>query len=258
MHTAPMATMSALQAEQRPVMAFLMASLLCSYPDTRCVYGLHTLLDDEQLDVSCAVADSADWPGLRQRLEAVLASAVALETLRSEYTAIFDYGREHASLYETEYGRGSALVKGHALADIAGFYRAFGLEFGYQDRTPEMLDHVAVELEFYALLLMKQEALAASGDAVGGGIVQEARQKFLDAHLGRFVGAIAQRPAVTASAFYGPLLAWCRDLVAEECVQLDISPVPVDGLDTRAEPEEMGCGGTCSLLGGNRLPSQPC
>ncbi len=252
MHTAPMAIMNALQADQRPARAFLMASLLSSYPDAPCVAGLHTLLDDAQLDVSCAVVDPAVWPRLRRRLEAVLASAAALDTLRSEYIATFDRGREHNSLYETEYGHGQALVKGHALADIAGFYRAFGLELGHQDRAHEMLDHIAVELEFYALLLMKQEALATCGDAAGGAIVREARQKFLEAHLGRFVGAIAQRPMVAASAFYGPLLAWCRDLVAAECVQLAIAPVPVDAMGMGAEPEEIGCGGTCAVLGGHR------
>jgi nitrate reductase assembly molybdenum cofactor insertion protein NarJ len=234
-----------------------MASLLTSYPDVPCAHGLSAVLGAEQLDPSCTVADPGGWRRIRESVEAVMASAEALDTLRAEYIAIFDRGRVHNSLYETEYGRG-ALVKGNALADIAGFYRAFGLEFGHEDSVHEMLDHVSVELEFYALLLMKQETLAAGGDAEGQAIVCEAQQKFLEAHLGRFVGAIATRPGVTASAFYGPVLAWCRDLVAAECARLGVSPLPVDWLSTFAEPEEMGCGGACSFLAGTSQPSRPC
>jgi nitrate reductase assembly molybdenum cofactor insertion protein NarJ len=212
------------------------------------------MLGDMPLEPSWAVDDPGSWQRIRERVEVVLASAAALDTLRSEYIAIFDRGRGHTSLYETEYGREHALVKGNALADIAGFYRAFGLEFGHQEGVHEMLDHVSVELEFYALLLMKQEALAAGTDADGQAIVLEARQKFLDAHLGRFMSAIAKRPGVTASAFYGPVLAWCRNLVAQECARLGISPVSVDWLSTCDDPEEMSCGGNCTFLEGNHGP----
>ena len=249
MNTTRVAPACSAPAEPRPAVAFLMASLLTSYPDVPCAHGLSAVLGEAQLEPSCAVADPRGWRRIRASVEAVMASAEALDTLRSEYIAIFDRGRVHNSLYETEYGRG-ALVKGNALADIAGFYRAFGLEFGHEDSAHEMLDHVSVELEFYALLLMKQETLAANGDAEGQAIVCEAQQKFLEAHLGRFVGAIATRPVVMASAFYGPVLAWCRGLVAAECARLGISPLPVDWPSTFAEPEEMGCGGACSLLGG--------
>ncbi len=252
MNTASIATTSSVQAERRPAVAFLMASLLTSYPDAQFTHCLSAVFDDMPLDPCCAVDDPGRWRHIRERVEVVLASAVALDTLRSEYIEIFDRG--HNSLYETEYGREHALVKGNALADIAGFYRAFGLDFGRDEAVHEMLDHVSVELEFYALLLMKQEALAAGADAEGQAIVFEARQKFLDAHLGRFVRAIATRPRVTASAFYGPVLAWCQHLVAQECTWLGISPVSVDWLSTCDEQEEMSCGGNCTFLEGHRGP----
>jgi nitrate reductase assembly molybdenum cofactor insertion protein NarJ len=235
-------------------MAFLMASLLTSYPDAQCTHCLSSMLDDMPRDPPWAGDDPGSWQRMRARLDMVLASAAALDMLRSEYLEIFDRGRGHASLYETEYGREHALVKGHALADIAGFYRAFGLEFGGQEGVHEMLDHVSVELEFYALLLMKQEALATGADAAGQAIVLEAQQKFLDAHLGRFVSAIATRPGVTASAFYGPVLAWCRDLVAAECARLGVCPLPADWLSARDEAQEMRCGGNCAILEGPRGP----
>lgn len=237
-----------LSTTPRPAMAFLMASRLSSYPDAHWPDGLWTLLADAQCAAACAAVDPDSWPRLYQHLDAVLTSAEALDRLRAEYIATFDHGRVHHSLYETEYSRDRALVKGQALADIAGFYRAFGLAFGQEDGAHEMLDHVAVELEFYALLLLKQEALAVRGDAEGEAIVFEARQKFLEAHLGRFVGAIAAAPGVLTSAFYGPVLTWCRDLVASECARLGLTPAPVEADQPWAEPEAMSCGGNCAVI----------
>jgi nitrate reductase assembly molybdenum cofactor insertion protein NarJ len=250
MDTTDVITINAAPAERRPALAFLMASLLTGYPDNQFAHCVSTVLADEQLDPASTVAGLKVWRTVRRNVNAVIASEAALNRLRSTYIDLFDHGRQHNSLYETEYGRERPLGKGTELADIAGFYRAFGLEFG--DEAHEMLDHIAVELEFYALLLMKQEALVANGDEEGQAIVLDARQKFLTAHVGRFVGALAQRPGVIADEWYGPLLAWCRDLVAEECQRVGVTPIPVDWLDTQAEQEQMSCGGTCSLLGRNR------
>lgn len=246
----PSVATGAVPTTPRPALAFLMASLLTSYPDASCVHGLKSLCSEAQLDASCAGTDRDGWQRLRAHIAAVLSSAAALETLRAEYLALFEYGPEHASLYETAYGRAQALHKGPALADIAGFYRAFGLAYGQTDSVQEMPDHLSVELEFYALLLMKQEVLAARGDAEGQQIVLAARRTFLEAHLGRFVPLIATHPGVTASAFYGPVLAWCREVVAAECARLGLALRPADDLRTYVEPEEMGCGSHCAVLAG--------
>ena len=48
--------------------------------------------------------------------------------------------------YETEYGQAHIFEKSQSLADIAGFYQAFGV-----DLAPDLndrLDHISVELEF--------------------------------------------------------------------------------------------------------------
>ncbi len=56
--------------------------------------------------------------------------------------------------YETEYTTPDALYKAHQLADIAGFYRAFGLEMSTENR--ERPDHLAAELEFMHFLALKE------------------------------------------------------------------------------------------------------
>jgi hypothetical protein len=128
------------------------------------------------------------------------------------------------------------MVKGHELVDIAGFYKAFGLQVG-----PEMVDHIAVELEFYAWLLQKGDYLEQQQNAEGQEIVLDARKKFLKSHLGPFVGAICERPGVVGSEFYSKAFAYCRDLVHEECAKLE---VPIEGLtwvEGRSEPDAMEC-----------------
>lgn len=175
-----------------------------------------------------------------------------LDALSAEYAAHFDVGKGHVPLYETEYGRSRGLSKGRDLADVAGFYRAFGFALA-DGGGAEMADHLAVELEFYALLLHKQHLL--KDDAEGSDIVAQARRAFLKDHLGCFAPAIARQPAVAAHAVFGPLLRWCAELVATECSGLGVTPAPLDFGAAQHADDEVRCG-TCVIDGGER-PSAP-
>ncbi|MBI4807211.1 MAG: molecular chaperone TorD family protein [Desulfovibrio sp.] len=151
-----------------------------------------------------------------------------LDDLRSEYVALFDRGA--ASVYESEYGSHKGLSKGNDLADVMGFYQAFGFALA---ECHEMPDHIAVELEFYAALLMKESFLTQAGDAEGVEIVRDAEAKFLTRHLGGFVTALASSPAVTQSAWFGPLLLEVARWVDGETRRLGVSAQE----RTRSEPE---------------------
>ena len=64
------------------------------------------------------------------------------------------------SPYEGSYGAAPLLAgKGAALADIAGFYAAFGMTPG----AAEVEDHIAAELEFMSVLALKEAAALAEG-----------------------------------------------------------------------------------------------
>ena len=171
-----------------------------------------------------------------------------VEGLQGDYLERFDHGQARVALYETEYGRMRGLSKGNDLADIVGFYRAFGFDLE-PDGDSEMPDHLAVELEFYGILLYKSEALIAAGDADGQEIVGDARRKFLVTHLGGFVDAIARRPSVAEDAVYGPLLSWCSALVAEECRQIGANPAPLDFFAQDDAGEVANCGGCVTIPG---------
>ncbi len=94
--------------------------------------------------------------------------------------------------YETSYesARSAPGGKTLALADIAGFYRAFG--FQAQGERP---DHLAPELEFVSLLCIKEAYARLTGETEGAEVCAEARSKFLREHLAPWLPSFRQRVA---------------------------------------------------------------
>lgn len=205
-----------------------LASVLASYPD------------DELPDLLLGLGEGVHAHAGASALAAAIASQ-GLDDVRSAYLNLFDRGREGASLYETEYGRMRGMAKGNDLADIGGFYNAFGLTID-TTRVHEMLDHIAVELEFYSVLLLKEEALTAAADAEGVSIVADARKTFLVEHLGRLARAISERHDVRAHAFYSEVFAWCWTLVARECAFVGVEPPLLDFFGDDELKKDMSCG----------------
>lgn len=206
--------------------AFALAAALVTYPDEELA---EILGDPAAAEVAAAAA-----------LRVALAGASGLDDTRSRYVQLFDRGGQRASLYETEYGRMRGMSKGNDLADIAGFYRAFGLE--PEDTRREMLDHLAVELEFYTVLLLKQAELDRLGDATGHEIVEDARRKFLTAHLGGLAHAVSERGEVRGDPVYASVFEWCWELVARECAELGARPAPLDFFPDEDNQKDMSCG----------------
>jgi nitrate reductase assembly molybdenum cofactor insertion protein NarJ len=217
---------------------FVLASILMSYPMDHVSENISVLLADNDLQIS-------------DELRALIIDRTSPENLldlQSEYISIFDNGRDANPIYETEYDRRRPLAKGNELSDIAGFYRAFGFELDSSAEGMEILDHVGIELEFYALMLMKQIHLIEMNDQQGVEITNDARKKFLSAHLGRFIGAISRRPGVVNSEFYCKVFNWGADLVAAECKRENLIVEPADWIDSEVlKDEEMNCsvGGSC-------------
>ena len=111
------------------------------------------------------------------------------------YYAAFDVsGKSYCPPTETTHTSdtpGHGLTRNVELADIAGFYRAFGVELNEQ---VERVDCIAAELEFLQLVAAKQaiacEALgqdnAEAAEQVE--ICRNAAQAFLKDHLTRWLG----------------------------------------------------------------------
>ncbi len=192
---------------------------------------------------------AAEREGLLPAPAAALLAADGAE-LESDYVQLFDFGVTENPLHETGYGRDRSLAIGERLADVAGFYRAFGVDSGGEERA----DHLAVELEFYAWMLLKGEHLATLGDEEGQAIVLDARRKFLAEHLGPLAISVAGRPAIAAHARFGPLFAWIGELVAAEGAALGLAFEPLAILPPRLEPDEVTCAVAGQPAAAGRLP----
>jgi len=105
-----------------------------------------------------------------------------IEEIKSEYLSIFDVGRK-ISPYETEYMTEKLSRKPFELADIAGFYTAFGLSVNEEMRNKEALDHISIELEFMAVLEWKEQYALENGQEENVKIVKDAKLKFFQEHL---------------------------------------------------------------------------
>jgi nitrate reductase assembly molybdenum cofactor insertion protein NarJ len=84
----------------------------------------------------------------------------------------------------------TASPSGLLLADIAGFYTAFG--FPHPQGGEEKPDHIAVELEFVGFLYAK-EALARNTEKTEEAqITQKGRNSFLQDHVSQWVSSFAE------------------------------------------------------------------
>lgn len=127
-----------------------------------------------------------------------------LPALQAEYRRAF--GLVGSLCYETELGLPHEYRQSQEMADIAGFYRAFGFNIGGKVR--ERPDHLAAELEFMHVLALKEAYAFENGVAEHLEICAEAQCKFLQEHLGKWVGLFAK--SLARSAADGPYVALAR------------------------------------------------
>ena len=165
------------------------------------------------------------------------------------YVAVFGHAaRGSVPMNEIEFGepKADALFQPHRLADLAAFYRAFGLNMA--DDAGERQDHLCVELEFMSVLAAK-EAYALDGQVGGEALLacRESQRDFLREHLGRWAPAFARMLMTRAGP--GLLSAFAmllRTFVEGECARLGVvagsDHLVVRQADEDAERLCEGCG----------------
>jgi TorA maturation chaperone TorD len=196
------------------------------------------------------MADDFDLAALVAELHA------PVEELRDDYNRVFGLViPKECPPYETEYLPSSEpFFRSQELADIAGFFRAFGVEPA--SAFPERPDYLAIELEFLAFLLMKKRLALGSAEwnpdaQEQAEVCAEAERDFVRDHFAWWVPAFATGLARKAGRGYlyelGRVLA---ALVPLERERLGI-PVPEKpGAPSFIErPEEQPPCATCPLLG---------
>ncbi len=185
------------------------------------------------------------------------ATTLSLDAAERAYARLFGHtARGVVCPYETEYGAAAPFQQPHALADIAGTYRAFGLQ--PRPSLDERVDHVGCETEFMGFLAVKEAyGVQATAANVGGAtretleVTQGAARSFLTDHLARFGLAFAtQLEREDPAGFFGAVGALLAGVIRFECARLEVAPGPVSlELREAEDPEAMtGCETAPDLL----------
>jgi putative dimethyl sulfoxide reductase chaperone len=143
--------------------------------------------------------------------------------LEEEYSRLF-LGTGTVPLREGGYGDGMRFAgQPTDLADVSGFYLAFGFALPESSASPP--DFLGAELEFMSLLNLKLALAYQRRRHDHARITRSAMARFLEDHLGRwaepFAAALADADAAPAYRTMGRLLARA---VETDCLSLKVRP----------------------------------
>jgi DMSO reductase family type II enzyme chaperone len=150
----------------------------------------------------------------------------------AEYVFLFDRGAR-CPPYEGAWSDAPGLAgKAAQLADVAGFYEAFGLvPAGAQ---PDAEDHIAAECEFMSALALKEAWAVAGADGEAVEVIRAAEQRFLTDHLGRWAEAFAATlREATPMSYYTALADLLGAWVALDTTALGAAPTRLDRRPSR-------------------------
>lgn len=238
---------------------YKLASLAFDRPDDGLEDALVSGTFTEQLLESAAALGDGR---LRDRAEAVVEAAPTdpdgVADRYSDWATLFGFEKGgEIQQYEIAYAPGTLVTSTDTLADIAGFYGAFGLSVAESNR--ERVDHLCLELEFVSHLALQTASLEREGDETGLEIVTDAQGSFLEDHLGRWLPRFRETvDAETDVAFYRTLAALIEALVAADADRFDVEPAVFS--ETQPSPLEdfTGDGGgdfRCGTCGTSPSPA---
>jgi putative dimethyl sulfoxide reductase chaperone len=181
-----------------------------------CYYEPAPLFAEARLFESMRIAASKIDPALAERARALGAAFAAddLHTLLVDYTRLFiGPVQPPARPYESCWlGGEPLLLQGSTLA-VLELYRQGG--FDLDPEFHELPDHVAVELEFLYALTLRGEQARHAGDAGALAEIDALRARFVDEHLGAWIGRFSDAVERSAqTAFYRELAAMTRRCIA--------------------------------------------
>ena len=193
--------------------------------------------------------------GLRERasgadrdlaeLSALLETSGRAAELASEYTALFD-GEAPCPPYEGSH-EVDPFRHTRQMADLAGFYRAFGAA------SVERPGHAGCELEFLSFLVASRLAAEQAGEGERAAVCREAEDAFLRDHLGRWFPTFCRRVVQSAvSPFYVCVARLGERAILSELARRDLEPEPLRELRRSAvEAEFLECGAATGSPGGD-------
>jgi len=134
--------------------------------------------------------------------------------------------------YETLFGNDHVFAQSHVMGDIAGFYKAFGVELSKD--IHERLDHLSVEFEFMHFLAYKESYSRCHDGAEKTQIVVDAQKKFVKNHIGRWVPLFCRMLVKKAdSGLFKMVADMTLDWMDFEAAFLNVTPQPYSEADYR-------------------------
>jgi TorA maturation chaperone TorD len=185
----------------------------------------------------------------------------SVESLTAQYWRVFGHTtRGLVCACETEYGDDNKFQQPQQLADISGYYLAFGLTPPSASEVRQ--DHVACECEFMEFLNLKEarfieacEGTAETAETLE--VTRQAERTFLRNHLGYFGRAFASRLAAEdTGSYYAAWGALFLRFLDRECARAGVEGGPAE-LAVRAELSDdapMACGSASDLIQIQRHP----
>lgn len=163
-------------------------------------------------------------------------------TIEATYRQLFGLTAVSASCppCEMEYEPNADITyRSQRMADVAGFYQAFGLQVS--NGAGERLDHVTVQAEFLYVLLAKEAAALQERNQEAADICREARRNFFEEHVGWWLPAFSRLLSRVAPAnFYQELAVLTASLSAVERVSLGLPQFQVRCVPKSAPAEPIG------------------
>ena len=188
-------------------------------------------------------------------------SAPDVDRLGASFWRLFGHTtRGPVCACETEFGPDNGFHQPQQLADLSGYYLAFGLRPAAA--SDARADHIACECEFMDFLNRKEALLLANRSQWAHGretleVTRHAARTFLRDHLGRFGRAFALQVATQdGDGYFGVLGRVLLGFVDAECVRVGIEAGPVDLAVRPDTPDEtpMACGTAEQLIQIQRRP----
>ena len=198
-----MVTMKRATGEERALARatiYRMAALALSYPTKDTVAELRRMRH-----LAAVAADLLDplTAAATEGLAAELAET-GQATLEAAYQRVFTLSySEDCPIHETAFSAKHLFQQAQQQADLAGFYRAFGV-----DVSRERSDHLAVELEFCYLLALKEAHARANREPEHVDVYRQAQRTFLREHLARWTPLIGNRIIVTGAGSWYERAGW--------------------------------------------------
>jgi TorA maturation chaperone TorD len=159
----------------------------------------------------------------------------------AEYLRLF-MGASVVSLYETAYGDGRRIGgRPVELADIGGFYSAFG--FALNESDPVLADHLCAECEFMSLLSIKESYALVNGWTMRWASARAAADAFLEQHLGRWPETLLNSLCGESAPYaFVALVKLLNALIWARCRARGLRPLATKLLlEKEMDEEELAC-----------------